>query len=464
MENGHLVDVDPATGEVIARVKCATAEDVAAAVAAARAAQPAWHAVALAERIRRLKVACAALKAEEEELAQLITQEMGKVIAEARAEADGCGGKAAFLDLVEQANQPERIEEAGTTAWIVRQPMGVVAVLSPWNFPAGEIMFLALPALAAGNTVVIKPSEVTPLVGARVVKALQEALPAGTVQLLQGDGTVGAALVGSAVDMVAMTGSSATGRRIMAASAEGLKRLVLELGGKDPMVVFADADLEKAAADAVAYSLMNCGQVCCSVERVYVAREVKAAFEARCADLARQWVAGPGSVEGVRLGPMVSTIQRALVEQHVTEAVQAGARILCEGPVPSETKGTFYPATVLTDVRPEMRIAVEETFGPVVTIMEFDGSEEEAVRLSNATDYGLSACVYSGDLPKAARVAGKINAGQVGVNAYPMMVSPSRCPWVGAKGSGYGYHSGFDGWRQFSTPQSIISPAGLPSL
>jgi len=459
VENGHLVDVNPATGEVIARVPCSTPEDVATAVKAARAAQPQWAAVPLAERVKLLKAATAALAKDTEELALLITQEMGKVISEAKEEASGAGEKSSFLDLVAEANAPEHIKDAGTgsTASILRQPMGVVAVLSPWNFPAEEILFLALPALAAGNTIVVKPSEVTPLVGAKVVGALQAALPAGVVHLLQGDGAVGSALVASDIDMVAMTGSSATGRKIMEAAAPRLKRLVLELGGKDPMVVFADADLDKAAADAVQYSLFNCGQVCCSVERIYVDAAVKEEFEKKCVALARDWVAGDGTQPDSRLGPMVSAVQKAVVEAHVSEALAQGAQLLYRGEAPSV--GNYHPAVVVSNVRPDMRLAVEETFGPVVTILPFDGSEAEAVRLSNASEYGLSASVYSRDPEKATRVAAQVQAGQVGVNAYPLSCAPGRCPWIGAKGSGFGCHSGLDGWRQFSTPKSIITPA-----
>ena len=304
---------------------------------------------------------------------------------------------------------------------------------------------------------VIKPSEVVPLIGARVAEALIAGLPEGVVQLVQGDGSVGAALVGGEVQMVGMTGSTATGKKIMQSAADGLKRLVLELGGKDPMIVFADADIELAAAHAVENSLYNCGQVCCSVERVYVEQSILPAFEQRCGVLAAEFTAGDGMAESSKIGPMVSRMQRDAVAAQVEEAVSAGARIVAQAPAPcTEVSGNFFPATVLSGVMHEAAINQTETFGPVVTLCAFDGSETEAVRLANDTEYGLAAYVYSTDLGKAARVAMGIKAGQVGINNWSMNEAPASCPWIGHKNSGFGYHSGEDGWRQFSVPKSLI--------
>lgn len=453
VEDGHLVDVNPATGEVIGRIKVASAEEVDAAVARAKASQPAWAAQTLEARIALLKQASEQLKGSQGVLASLTTQEMGKVASEAAEEVDECCSKDAVLDMIQQANEPRDVE--GST--IVREPHGVICICSPWNFPTGEILMLALPALAAGNTIVVKPSEVAPLTGQKVLEPLQALLPAGCVELCQGDGDVGRRLVAHPdVAMVAMTGSSATGRRIMEACSTSLKRLILELGGKDPMVVFADADLEKAADDAVTWSLYNCGQVCCGIERVYVESSVKDAFEAKVLEKAVEWIAGDGSDPASKIGPMVSDMQRQIVKAHVSEALERGARKLCEAEVRGNASGNFFPATVLTDVKQDMLIMREETFGPVVAIAGFDGSEAEALRLANDTQYGLTACVYSGDAAKARRVAMGIRAGQVGVNAYPMASAPAACPWVGHKGSGFGCHSGADGWRQFSIPKSIV--------
>jgi len=423
-------------------------------VARARAAQPAWAATPLAERVSMLKGACASLADRRDELVETIVREMGKVRAEAEEEVSGAIGRATYVEQIGAANAPRQIDNG----LVVRDAHGVVVVCSPWNFPADEPLLLCLPALCAGNAVILKPSEVVPLVGAIVGDALRRALPEGVLQLAQGDGAVGAALVQADVQMVAMTGSSATGKKIMAACAPGLKRLVLELGGKDPMICFADADLERAADDAVAFSLFNCGQVCCSVERVYVAEAIKSQFEALCALKAAAFTAGSGFDADVRIGPMVSAMQRDAVAAQLDEAVKAGARVLAQAPVkPGAPPGaTYFPATVLTDVPEECAIHRAETFGPLVVISPFDGSEASAARLANDSEYGLAAYVYTRDLGKAARVACKIRAGQVGINNWSLAKAPTRCPWVGAKGSGFGYHSGDDGWRQFSVPKSLI--------
>jgi len=450
IEDGCIVDVNPSTGETIAKVRVDTPETVAAAIAAAHAAQPAWAATPLAERIAKLKAVCAVLLADKDAMAALITQEMGKVHAEAVEEADGLA-KDDYMDLIAAANAPQQLENG----LVVREAHGVVGVCSPWNFPCDEPLLLSLPALAAGNTVVLKPSEVVPLVGAKVAAALMAGLPEGVVQLVQGDGVVGAALVGGDVQMIGMTGSTATGKKIMEAASKDLKRLVLELGGKDPMVVFADADLAKAAEDAVGNSLYNCGQVCCSVERVYVEASVLPAFEEACAKLATDFAAGDGMAEASKIGPLVSSLQKEHVAAQVDAAVAAGAKIVAQGAVPGGSAGNFYPATVLSTPL-DSTIHKSETFGPIVALSSFDGSEGEAIKLANDTEYGLAAYVYSQDLDKATRVAMGIKAGQVGINNWSLACAPASCPWIGQKSSGYGYHSGADGWRQFSVPKSLI--------
>ena len=389
IENGCIVDCNPANGAEIARVKCSTPAEVDAMIAKAREAQLEWFShFTIAQRVGMLKEGCSALGRDKECLAKTMTLEMGKVLGESRDEADGAADKDDFLDLIAAANQPQQLEDAV----IVRDPMGVVVVLAPWNFPADEILLLALPALVAGNAVIVKPSEVAPLTGALVVEALASAVPPGVVQLAQGDGAVGARLVSSPdVDMVAMTGSSAVGRKLVAACAKDLKRLVLELGGKDPMVVFADADLDKAAHDAVFFSLFNCGQVCCSVERIYVDEAVKEEFEAKVVELAKSYTLDDGLQEGAKVGPMVSAMQRDIVAAQVSASVSAGASLLFQGPsLPSSGGGggNFFPVTVLSDLTQDMDIQSCETFGPVVALASFDGSEAEAIRLANDTEVG----------------------------------------------------------------------------
>lgn len=277
---------------------------------------------------------------------------------------------------------------------------------------------------------IVKPSEVTPECGAVAVSAVASVLPPHVLQLAQGDGQVGEQLVSHPnINMVAMTGSSATGRRILEKAAPMHKRLVLELGGKDPMVVFEDADMDKAAKDAVVYSLCNTGQVCCSVERIYIAESKRVDFESRVVQYARDYKVGNGMDPDVNVGPMVSRLQRDHVAAQVESAVQQGAKVLLKSEVPSKEDASFYPVTVLSNVTADMDVFRRETFGPVVAISSFDGSEAEAIRLANDTEYGLAGSVYTGDMDKARRVAGRIGCGQVGINCWALEKMDKACPW-----------------------------------
>jgi acyl-CoA reductase-like NAD-dependent aldehyde dehydrogenase len=261
--------------------------------------------------------------------------------------------------------------------------------------------------------------------------------------------------------MICMTGSSATGKKILASAAPQMKRLVLELGGKDPMIVCADADLAKAAKDAAEYSLSNTGQVCCSIERIYVAQDIYPTFQQLVTDyVSANFKVGNGMDEGVNVGPLVSTMQRDIVASHVDDARQKGAKVLYQSSMPSATdennNGSFFPVTVIADVRKDMDMYTQETFGPIVALMPFDGTESEAIRLANDTEYGLSGAVYSQDQDKARRIASQIQAGQVGINCYAIEHMATACPWVGFKNSGYNYHSGVEGFHNFSLPKSLV--------
>jgi acyl-CoA reductase-like NAD-dependent aldehyde dehydrogenase len=463
--NGQIVNQNPATGEVISHVPCSTDADINDMMLKAQTAlNTVWgiH-MPVHDRIQLLRNGITELTKNSQELVPLIVQEMGKPMSEAQAEVDAAvSKKGEYLDLLESSLQPIR---HGQNSLVVRQPIGVVVLLSPWNFPCDEILLLALPALGSGNTVIVKPSEVAPEVGALTVNALASVLPPGVLQLAQGDGTVGASLVSHPnARMVAMTGSSQTGKRILASTASDLKRLVLELGGKDPMIVFDDCHLQKAAEDAVEYSLSNSGQVCCSIERVYVAESIYDAFCAKVAEIASSYKVGNGMDPTVNVGPLVSAVQRNIVQDQVDDALAKGAKLLYQSEVPSSESGnsTFYPVTVLADVQEGMKMYREETFGPVVSLTKFDNSEVEAVRLANDTEYGLGSCIYTNDLEKAARVANQIEAGQVGINCYAIENMDVACPWVGHKQSGYGYHSGKEGFHNFSIPKTIVYADAIP--
>lgn len=428
IENGCIVDTNPATGEVISRVPCTTPSEVDTLVEKAKEAQLEWSYKEAKDRMSLLRKALEELSKQADKLASLMVQEMGKPLSEAQEEMEGAVGKDEFMEILERAQEPQTF---GTSV-VVREALGVVVVLSPWNFPVDEILLLALPALAAGNTVIVKPSEVVPETGGLTVTTLASALPPGIIQLAQGDGVVGAQLVAHPdVNLVAMTGSSASGRKIMANAAPNLKRLVLELGGKDPMVVFKDADIDKAAKDAVTYSLCNTGQVCCSVERIYVPDSILEDFEKRVVEYASDFKVGNGMEPDTKVGPMVSRLQRDHVAEQVDGAVNQGAKLLLKSDVPESTgDGTsFYPVTVLSNVTHDMDVFQRETFGPVVAISTFDGSEQEAIRLANETEYGLSGSVYSKDVDKARRVATRIGCGQIGINCWALENMNIACPW-----------------------------------
>ncbi|QDU67600.1 aldehyde dehydrogenase family protein [Engelhardtia mirabilis] len=447
----EFADIDPATGGTISMIPVSSAEEIDAAVRAARLAQPRWAAVPIEARIDALAAAAERLGERAEEIADLVTREMGKPRAEALAEVRGrARGMASTLEEVRTAVAEERVPGDGVDSVIRREALGVVAAITPWNFPVGMPMSILVPALATGNAVVFKPSEHVPLTGAVLAEIVGTFLPDGVLQVVQGLGDVGARLVAADVDMIGFVGSRETGMRIMGSAAAGLKRLVLELGGKDPLVVFADADLEAAAESAVRHSLRNAGQVCCSVERIYVADAVAEEFERLVVDKARGWAPSSGFSEGAKFGPIVSGPQRDKIHALVQDAVSAGARLMAGG-APLDGDGFFYPATVLMDVPASARLSSEETFGPVVSVSRFDGSEAEAVRLANSTPFGLGANVWTGDLERGMRVASGIRSGQVGVNRYLSAAGP----WVGHGQSGFGFIGTVEGHRQFTVPKTI---------
>jgi succinate-semialdehyde dehydrogenase/glutarate-semialdehyde dehydrogenase len=451
-----IIDRNPSNGEVLAEIRGATLSEVQSAVANARQAQVAWASLSAEERAQKLQGVAASLEARQDEIAKSITLEMGKTHASAIGEVKGyTGGVSEQVEEVLQAMQPTDFSTEAMQTQVVRVPHGVVAAITPWNFPLGMPLSILIPALGAGNTVVFKPSEHVPLTGALVFDAIAENVPEGVIQLLQGAGDVGAALVEADVDMIGFVGSRDTGKRIMASAAGGLKRLVLELGGKDPVIVFADSDLEAAAECVTGGSLRNTGQVCCSVERIFVEQSVAQEFEIKVLEKAKVWTHGDGFEEGAKMGPLVSVEQRDKVAAQVDEAVRDGARLLLGGETP-DGPGAFYPATVLAGVDPNLRVARDETFGPVVCLSTFSGEEAEAIRLGNDTPYGLGASVWSGDVGRGQRVANALQAGQVGVNRY--LAGGAGTPWVGARQSGFGFLGGVEGHRQFTTPKTVSMP------
>ncbi len=443
----ELSSFDPATGALVGTVAVTPVSDVEGVVARAREALPAWRALGLAGRAALLREAGPAMMAELERLGELLTREMGKPLREAMGEVRSCGaGLDAEIAEMAEALSPEVLTDEHSRTTIYRDPFGVVAAITPWNFPFSMPHWLCMPALMAGNTVVLKPSEETPLIAGAYVEILQRSLPPGVLQVMHGDGEQGRALVGADVDLVAFTGSRDAGAHIMAACAPTLKRVLLELGGKDPLVVLDDADVDRAARFAVRNSFRNAGQVCVSTERIYVAEAIADEFEAAMAEHAASFRMGSGLEEGVQMGPMISGRQRARVVDQVRSALGDGARLLF-GAEDLDAEGCFLSPIGLAEVSEEAAVLRAETFGPVAVIQRF-ADDDDGVRKANDTVFGLGAVVFGTDEERAEAVARRLDAGMIGINRG--VGGASGSPWVGAKQSGFGFHSGRDGHRQFA--------------
>ncbi|MEO0586140.1 MAG: aldehyde dehydrogenase family protein [Planctomycetota bacterium] len=452
-----IVSTNPATGEVVGSVPVTPAGEVGAVIARAHAAQRAWGEVPLAERADRLRGLVAAIDAEAEAIAELITREQGKPLAEAKGEVSAVtGGLNDELDEIVEALSPEVRESEGVRSTVYRDPIGVVGAITPWNFPMLMPQWMVLPALAAGNAVVLKPSDVTPLVAQRYAEALMPLLPEGVLQVVHGGDDQGKALVAGDIDLVAFTGSREAGRAIMAAASSGLKRLILELGSKDPLIVLEDADVEAAADFAASNSYRNCGQVCVSTERVYVHRAIAEPFVDRLLAKTAEVAVGDGMAEGTTMGPMVSAEQRDHVRRQIDDARRRGADVrIDESQAPSVDGAHFLAPTVILNGDHAMDINRVETFGPVASVMVV-ADDDEALRLANDSDLGLGGVVF-GQADHAERVGRRLNVGMVGINKS--IGSAAGCPWVGARQSGYGYHQGPDGHRQFCQTRVVSTSA-----
>jgi succinate-semialdehyde dehydrogenase/glutarate-semialdehyde dehydrogenase len=375
---------------------------------------------------------------------------MGKPVAEAKVEVRSLhAGMREHLDEIGEALAPEPFEDGDTRSVVYHDALGVCAAITPWNFPMSMPSWMVFPALAAGNTVLLKPSEETPLCGQAYVDVLNEVLPEGVLQVVHGADEQGKALVAADVDLVAFTGSAEVGKRIMRAVSDTLKRLILELGGKDPMIVLESADLDDAARFAAHNSFRNAGQVCVSTERIFVTEPVADDFERLLVEQTAQIRQGHGLEDGVRVGPMVSARQRDHVLAQLEAAVASGAKVLAGG---AGHHDNFVTPTVLTDVTESMSIAQDETFGPVACVTRVS-TADDAVRLANDTRFGLGAVVFGADDEETGRIARQLKAGMVGINRSAGGVRGT--PWVGARQSGYGFHKSKDGHRQFTQTRVV---------
>ena len=449
-----LNSLNPLNGEVVGSVTITPPEEIPEIVARSRAAQADWGNRDPAERAELLGRAAGPFKERAGELARLITMEMGKPIRESAGEAKGLGaGLEEELREIVEALEPETVASGSTRSTIYRDPLGVCAAITPWNFPMAMPNWMVLPALAAGNTVVFKPSEETPLCGQAYADILGADLPPNVLLTVHGADDQGKALVRSPVDLVAFTGSREVGKHILQAAGGDLKRVILELGGKDPLIVLDDSDLAEAAKFAAWNGFRNAGQVCVSTERIFVDSSVAETFLGLLAKEAASAVVGDGLDRKTTVGPMINSGQREHVVGQVQEALEGGAQVVAGG---GRDHHPFISPTVLVDVPEGLGVLTEETFGPVVCVTRV-GSEDEAVERANASPFGLGAVVFGGDLGRAEGVARRLKAGMVGINRG--CGGAPGTPWVGAKESGYGFHKGRDGHRQF-TQTRVVSRTG----
>jgi len=460
---GEIVVENPATGREVGRVPELSGTEVAELARKARAAQPGWNALGFEGRGRVLLRAQKWVVDNRDRVIETIVAETGKTYEDAliaeinyATSAFGFWAKNAEKFLADERVKTSSPFVLGRKLVVRYQPLGLIGVIGPWNYPLTNSFGDCIPALAAGNAAILKPSEVTPMTSLLMADALKECgLPDHVFQVAPGRGETAQALIDEA-DMIMFTGSTATGKKVMARAAETLTPVSLELGGKDPMIVLSDADLERAANAAVYYSMQNGGQTCISVERVYVEEPVYDQFVAKVTEKARELRQGvPTGFGAIDVGAVTSPAQVDIIDDHVRDAEAKGAKILVGGHRHGENGANFYEPTVMVDVDHSMKAMTEETFGPTLPIMKVRDAEE-AIRLANDSPYGLSGSVWTKDVARGEAVARRVQSGAVDVNDAMLNYSALELPMGGWKASGLGTRHGAGGIRKYCAQQAIL--------
>ncbi len=455
----EIIVLSPATGEEIARLHAATPAILDRALKAAARAQADWATWTGTERGRVLRRAAEIMRARNRELSELETRDTGKPLQETLV-ADAASGADAleYFGSIAAGITGEHIPLGGDFAYTVREPLGVCVGIGAWNYPIQIASWKTAPALACGNAMVFKPSEMTPLSALKLAEILVEAgAPAGLFNVVLGMGAVGAALATDPrVAKVSLTGSIPTGRRVYAAAAEGLKHVTMELGGKSPMIVFDDADIENAVSGAILGNFYSSGQICSNGTRVFVQSGIKDRFLARLSERLQGVVMGDPMDEAVNFGPLVSTAQMDKVLSYIQIGKDEGARLVAGGQRAARN-GSFVEPTIFADVTDDMTIAREEIFGPVMAVLDFE-DEAEVIARANGTQFGLAAGVFTADLSRAHRVIGQLQAGTTWINTYNL--TPVEMPFGGVKASGFGRENGWAAIEHYSQLKSVYVALG----
>ena len=453
VDNGAWLEVlNPANEQVVGRVPACGKDELDRAVAAARRAFKEWRKTTPEERQKVVQGIAGAIKENADELYRLLTSEQGKPHAQAKQEIYGAAGLAAAqstLTLDDVINQDDDTRLSRTR----RVPVGVVGGIVPWNFPVMMAIQKIVPALVSGCTIVLKPSPFTPLTTLRVAELIKDVVPAGTVNIITGEDSLGPLITEHPdIDKITFTGSTATGKKIMEGASGDLKRITLELGGNDASIVLPDADVEKVAEQLFWSSFSNAGQICVAAKRIYIHEDIYDDLSRAIAEYAKGVVVGDGSQQGTGVGPIQNKKQFDRVCELIQDAKDNGYKFLTGGDVDPSGTGYYVPITILDNPPEDARIVAEEQFGPVMPLMKF-GTVDEVIERANNSDYGLAGAVWTKDADKGVEIAEQLETGTVWINEF-LHISP-LAPFGGHKQSGFGAEYGVDGLKEFTYPQVI---------